>query len=127
MICARVITVLLLICATVGWVDGATQATTERALRVALIGFVDGSLASEQAAVAPRLEDALESALKRDARVVLIERSQLQPALAGIGHNGSINMTRNEARGLGAAIGCDFFIIGKKDVSYAQSGKGRIA
>ncbi|HKS41864.1 MAG TPA: energy transducer TonB [Blastocatellia bacterium] len=124
MICIRAITVLLLICAIVGWIDGSTQTTTERALRVALIGFVDGSLANEQATAAPRLEDALESALKRDARVVLIERSQLQPALAGIGHNGSINMTRNEARGLGAAIGCDFFIVGKKDISTRSQAKG---
>jgi len=124
MICARVITVLLLTCAIVGLVDGATQPTTERALRIALIGFVDGSLANEQTNSAPRLEDALGAALKRDARVALIERSQLQPALSGIGYTGSINMTRGEARGLGAAIGCDFFIIGKKDVSTRSQTKG---
>jgi TonB family protein len=120
-----VITALTLsICATglspARWVEGATQATTERALRVALIGFVGGSPASEPL----RFEDALESALKRDARVALIDRSQSQPALKGVGYSGSINMTRDEARGLGAAIGCDFFIIGKKDVSTRSRTKG---
>lgn len=116
-----VITALMfLICATALEVEGATQATPERALRVALIGFVDGSPANN----APRFEDALEAALKRDARVALIERSQLQPALTGIGYDGSINMSRDEARGLGAAIGCDFFIIGKKDVSTRSRTKG---
>jgi len=101
--------------------DDAVRATTEKALRVALIDFVDGSLASK---ISRNLEDALEAALKRDARVVLIERSQLQPAMAGIGYNGSINMSRDEARGLGAAIGCDFFIIGKKDLSARSEEKG---
>jgi hypothetical protein len=108
---------MFLICATARGVDGARQTT---ALRIALIGFVDGSPASEPL----RFEDALESSFKRDARVILIERSQFQPALTGIGYNGSINLSRDEARGLGAAIGCDFFIIGKKDVSTRSQTKG---
>ncbi|HKP87343.1 MAG TPA: energy transducer TonB [Blastocatellia bacterium] len=101
--------------------EDATRATTQMALRVALIGFVDGSLSTKDSR---GLEDALESALKRDARVVLIERSQLRPALAGLGYDGSINMSRDEARALGAAIGCDFFITGKKDLSARSEAKG---
>ncbi|MGA9773899.1 MAG: energy transducer TonB [Blastocatellia bacterium] len=117
---ARILTVLLLICATVARVEGARQTT---ALRIALIGFVDGSVAGEQTTTGSGVEATLEAALKRDARASLIERSQLQPALSGIGYQGSVNMTRNEARGLGAAIGCDFFIIGKKDVSTRSQAK----
>lgn len=131
MIFARVITILLLIFAAggkwrapVGVTDGARPASAQRALRVALIGFVDGSLANEKSTTDLKLEDVLEAALKRDTRVALIDRSQLKPALAGIGYTGSINLTCDEARGLGAAIGCDFFIIGKKDVSTRSQTKG---
>jgi TonB family protein len=118
---------LWLICASSGeWntparrLDGAARAT----LRVALIGFVDGSLASGQSSIARGPESTLEAALKRDVRVTLIERSQLQPALSGIGYNPTINMRCDEARRLGAAIGCDFFITGKKDVSTRSEAKG---
>jgi TonB family protein len=37
-----------------------------------------------------------------------------------VGYDGSINMSRDEARRLGAAIGCDFFITGKRD-SFTRS------
>jgi TonB family protein len=139
-ICARF--TLFIIVTSVGWNSLAAPArlpATERALRVAIIGFVDGSVAgeksnseksdseksnSEKSGSALRLEDALESAFKRDARVALIEPSQLKPALAGTGYNRSINMSRDEARGLGAAIGCDFFIIGKKDLATRSEAKG---
>lgn len=100
--------------------DDGMEAATEKALRVALIGFVDGSLANKDARLP---EAALEAALKRNARVVLIEPSQFRPALAGIGYSGSINLSRDEARGVGAAIGCDFFIIGKKDLSARSEAK----
>jgi TonB family protein len=124
-ICARF--ALFIIAASVGWNSLAAPArppAAERALRVAMIGFVDSSVVGEQSGSALRPEDALESAFKRDARVVLIEPSQLQPALAGTGYNRSINMSRDEARGLGAAIGCDFFIIGKKDMATRSVSKG---
>lgn len=126
MIRRRVITVLLLICAMGGKWSAPVEAhaPAQRALRIALIGFVDGSLADEKSTVAPKLEDILEAALKLDARVALINRSQFQPALSGIGYAGSINLTRDEARGLGAAVGCDFFIVGKKDVSTRSQAKG---
>src|ERR1044072_2085727 len=118
---------LWLICATSGgWntptrhFDGAGRET----LRVALIGFVDGSLAGGQAGGARGPEGTLEAALKRDAGVALIEGAQIQPALSGIRYEGSNNMRRDEARRLGAAIGCDFFITGKKDVSTRSEAKG---
>jgi hypothetical protein len=61
------------------------------------------------------LELSLAEALSRDPRVTLIDPSIAQPALIGLGYDGSINMSREEARKLGGAIGCDFFIVGKAE------------
>jgi len=57
----------------------------------------------------------LVEALNGDPRIVLIDQALAKPALAGIGYDGSINMSKDEARKLGAAIGCDFFIVGKAE------------
>ncbi len=43
----------------------------------------------------------------------MVDQTIVQPALKGIGYDGSINMSRDEARKLGSAIGCDFFVTGK--------------
>jgi len=78
---------------------------------VALIG-----LARAKATLDSRSpETALAEALSRDPRVAMIDHSMVRPALAGVGYDGSINMSRAEGRRLGAAIGCDFFIIGKTE------------
>lgn len=63
--------------------------------------------------IAHKAESALIAALGSDSRVFLVEQSIVQPALKGIAYDGSINMSRDEARKLGSAIGCDFFITGK--------------
>jgi TonB family protein len=75
-------------------------------LRIALIGLAKAN--------AP-VESALVEALNSDSRVTLIDSSIVKPALAGVGYDGSINMSKDEARRLGAAVGCDFFIIGKSE------------
>jgi hypothetical protein len=62
-----------------------------------------------------QVETALVDAIAKDSRAVLIEQSIVRPALNGVGYAGSINMTKDEARKIGAAIGCDFFLIGKTE------------
>ena len=42
----------------------------------------------------------------------LLDRAQGRAAARGIGYAGSLNLTLAEARALGAAIGCDFFLTG---------------
>ncbi|HXG68241.1 MAG TPA: energy transducer TonB, partial [Blastocatellia bacterium] len=76
----------------------------EAKLRVAVVGPTGAA------------EAALRQALAQDARVTMIDPSQQQPALVGFGYDNSISMTTEQARRLGAAIGCDFFIIGKVEV-----------
>ena len=80
-------------------------------IRVAFAGFVpakpnDGSNA---------VESTFAEALARDGRVVMLDQSMVRAALKGIGYDGSINLSTDEARRLCAAIGCDFFIIGKSE------------
>jgi hypothetical protein len=99
------------------WVSAAAETASadaagpalQQVLRVAIVG-----LAPAMAANKPR-EVALGEALSRDPRVAFIDQSIVRPALVGIGYDGSINMSKDEARKLGSAIGCDFFIIGKSE------------
>ena len=110
---AIILTVLLL----VGYsAAGRIAARPDRArihasIRIALVGFAR----SKAANAASPLELALADSLRRDPRVTLIDQSLVQSALAGIGYDGSINMSKDEARKLGAAIGCDFFMVGKSE------------
>lgn len=91
-------------------------------LRIAVIGFTQRATNyNEQSA--RRLEDALGDSLKTDSRLSLIERSRSRPALAGVGYDGSINMSREEARRIGAAVGCDFFITGKAEAVARSESK----
>lgn len=80
-------------------------------VRIALIGFSRAKATSASLALDPSFAEAF----GRDSRVVMIEHSMMQPALTGIGYEGSINMSKDEARRLAAAIGCDFFIVGKAE------------
>jgi len=88
-----------------------TPIAIQSPVRVALIGFTGAKGSSSSSA----LEAALLEALSRDSRAVLIDRSMIQPALAGLGYDGSINMSKDEARRLGSVIGCDFYIVGKAE------------
>jgi TonB family protein len=85
-------------------------------LRIALVGFTRAKSGTDSRAI----ETALTGVLARDQRTVLVDQSMIHPALTGIGYDGSINLSKDEARQLAAAIGCDFFIIGKTEV-FARS------
>jgi TonB family protein len=93
-------------------VIGSTARSQEARLRVALIGLTLPSTA-DSTAIANKAESELNSSLGSDSRVSLVDQSIARPALKGIGYDGSINMSRDEARRVGSAIGCDFFITGK--------------
>jgi TonB family protein len=82
-------------------------------LHVAVIGFAGDSAAT--------YETTVRAALANDERAALIEAAQMRPALAGIAYKDSINFTLKEAQNLGAAIGCDFFIIGKADAALRST------
>jgi len=91
--------------------SAALSQTTEPAkgplVRVAVVGFGSGT-PSEILAV-------LTSTIEESGRVLVVERSQYLPAVNALGYEGSLNMSTEEARRLGSAIGCDFFIVGKAE------------
>jgi TonB family protein len=77
----------------------------ERPLTLAVLDLGDsniGRLAAER----------LASSLKHEGRLVILDRDQVRSAARGAGYTGSLNLSLSEARDLGAALGCDFFILG---------------
>lgn len=56
--------------------------------------------------------DALAASLAQGAQLGIIDRDQSRAAALGAGYTGSLNMTVEEARNLGAVIDCDFFVTG---------------
>ncbi|MDQ2977188.1 MAG: TonB family protein [Acidobacteriota bacterium] len=50
--------------------------------------------------------------LKRETGLIVLDRDQARTAARGAGYAGSINLSLSEARDLGAALGCDFFVLG---------------
>ena len=47
-----------------------------------------------------------------ETKLSLLDRDLVRAAARGVGYRGSLNMTLAEARSLGAAIGCDFYVTG---------------
>ena len=56
----------------------------------------------------------------------VVDSDQAGAAALGAGFNGSLNMTLSEARDLGAAIGCDFFIVGNSQTVRRSPSSGTI-
>ncbi|MEO8435325.1 MAG: energy transducer TonB, partial [Pyrinomonadaceae bacterium] len=81
----------------------AAQSTSRP--RIAVLDLGNGGFGVQAA-------DALHAALSAENQLLLLDRDQSRAAARGIGYTGSLNMTLSEARDLGAAIGCDFFVTG---------------
>jgi TonB family protein len=64
------------------------------------------------ARVGERLAKLLASTDAGGVRLALLDRGMSGAAARGVGYAGSLNMTLAEARSLGAAVGCDFFLTG---------------
>lgn len=80
-----------------------------RRWRVAFVGFAGNDTS--------RLDRAFLEKLALDERIISIDEAQIKPALKALAYKGSVNFSVEEARGLGSAIGSDFFIIGKTDAA----------
>ncbi len=85
--------------------DSTTSRATDQPPKVAVLDFADSS-------VGRLVSDKLSANLKREAGLIVLDRDQVGTAARGAGYRGSINLSVAEARDLGAALGCDFFIIG---------------
>ena len=78
---------------------------SQRPLSVAILDFGDSALARLAA-------DKLAFNLKRENSTAVLDRDQVRAAARGAGYAGSMSLSLDEARDLGAALGCDFFILG---------------
>jgi TonB family protein len=60
-----------------------------------------------------RAADKLAATLAANADFALADRDESRAAARGSGYKGSLNLTLAEARDLGAALGCDFYLTGE--------------
>ena len=95
------------------------QANDERRARVAVLDFGETT-------VGPRVAERFSAGLSTAADFQLVDRDASRAAAHGAGYAGSLNMTLQEARDLGAAIGCDFFITGDAQVLRRSPSTGPI-
>jgi TonB family protein len=91
------------------WPALAAHAQDARRVRVAVLDVGDTPTAER---VAERLSKLLASLKTKGAKLVLLDRGMSAAAARGVGYAGSLNLTLEEARSLGAAVGCDFFLTG---------------
>jgi TonB family protein len=85
--------------------NGASAQAPERPVSLAVLDFADstiGRLASQK----------LITNLKQETTLLVLDRDQVRAAARGAGYAGSLNLSLNEARNLGAVLGCDFFVLG---------------
>jgi len=80
--------------------------TGSRATQIAVLSFGDSQTAKK---VRQRIRESFSDA---GSEFRVIDDDQADTAAKGVGYSGSLNLGLDEARNLGAAIGCDFFLTG---------------
>ncbi|HEX8649848.1 MAG TPA: energy transducer TonB [Pyrinomonadaceae bacterium] len=73
-----------------------------------------------------RMADKVALALASDAALLLTDREESRAAARGAGYAGSLNMTLEEARDLGAAIGSDFYLTGDAQTLRRSPSTGHV-
>ena len=79
--------------------------TPARRLNVSVLDFGDSSVGRQAA-------DLLAASVKRETNLSIMDRDLTRAAARGVSYSGSLNLSRVEAHNLGAALGCDFYILG---------------
>jgi len=103
---------LILVLQTLVFCSAPYTHASER-LRVALLEF--------QGDENRLVTTALAKSLAEDTRIALVDLRQAAAAANGFGYDGSLNLTVEDARRLGAAIGCEFYILGKTFTTLRRS------
>lgn len=120
----RAIVILIFVlwpaCGPAEWRAGARAAASSSAQqRRVTLAVLEIGASEAGRRVASRLFDSLASAA--GANVSVLDRGLAQSAARGINYAGSLNLTLREARDLGAAIGCDFYVMGDAQVIRRSS------
>jgi TonB family protein len=87
----------------------AREAARERRVSVAVLDMGGSPTAAR---VAERLSKRLASFVLKGTALSVLDRGMSAAAARGVGYAGSLNMTLADARALGAAVGCDFYLAG---------------
>lgn len=98
----------------------ANAQTSPRA-RVAVLDFSDGPTGTR---ASEKVRQALLDRTATANGIILVDQSLATAAARGVGFQGSLNLATTEARDIGAAIGCDFFIIGEADTARRSPSTG---
>jgi TonB family protein len=109
----RTICIPFCLAALLGVLTILASGQTAAPVRVAVLDFGD-SQTGVRAAERVR-QGLLADRVPAPNRIVIIDRDLGIAAARGAGFQGSLNLNTMEARDIGAAIGCDFFIIGDAD------------
>ena len=80
-----------------------------RTISLAVLDFGDSEVGRITA-------DRIVMRLKAAADISIVDRDGAKMAALGAGYNGSLNLSLKEAQDIGAAIGCDFYLIGDAQV-----------
>jgi TonB family protein len=91
------------------WPAHALNARDDRRVSVAVLDLGDTPTARH---VTERLTKVMASLKIKGTLLALLDRGMSTAAARGVGYAGSLNLTLAEARSLGAAVGCDFYLAG---------------
>ena len=97
----------------------AAGQTSGRVRTIAVLDFGDSALGR-------RASERLAESLKLDNSLRVDDQDQVRTAARGAGYSGSINLSLNEARDLGAALGSDFFILGDAQTLRRSPSEGPV-
>jgi TonB family protein len=87
------------------WPLAISAQTSDRRLNLAVVDFGSSTLG-------PVAADTVVAKLKTSQGINIVDREGSRLAVRGAGYAGSLNLTLKEARDLGEALGCDFYLIG---------------
>ncbi len=106
--------ILFIILAACAPVTNSVAQTTGPRLRLAVLDFGETKTGG-------RASSRLTAALSSEDDFTLIDRDESRAAARGVGYKGSLNMSLQEARDLGASIGADFYITGDAETLRRSS------
>jgi len=84
------------------------QSVSQRRVRIAVLAF--GNTTTGRVA-----HEAISKRMAENPNVTVADSDQTMAAANGVGYRGSRNLSLQDARNLGSAIGCDFFLLGDAD------------
>ena len=90
----------------------AASAAAQDERRRVTVAVLDMGGSPTAARVTGRLAKLFASYTIKGTNLSVLDRGMSAAAARGVGYTGSLNMTLDEARALGAAVGCDFYLVG---------------